>query len=45
MALTQKAKSVWEQDVGVISDSDWEEILEGVKTASPKMSDRLTELT
>lgn len=44
MALTQKAKSAWELDVGPIDDSDWGEILEGTKTASPKMLDRLTQL-
>lgn len=42
--VSQTAKIAWEQDIGPIDNSDWDEILEGVKTASPKLSDRLTQL-
>lgn len=41
--VIQKAKIEWEKDVGDISNTDWDEILENVKT-SPKLSDRLTQL-
>lgn len=33
--VVQKAKIRWERDVGAVSDSDWEELLENVKTTSP----------
>lgn len=42
--VSQSTKENWEQDIGPIDNTDWEEILEGVKTASPKMSDRPTQL-
>lgn len=42
--IAQKAKIKWEQDKGQIEDEDWDEILGGIKTASPKPSDRLTQL-
>lgn len=44
IAITQKAKIAWEQEVGPIDDADWYEILKGVETVSPKLSDRLTQL-
>ena len=42
--IMQVAKWKWERDLGPIEDTEWEEILEGVKTVSPKISDRLTQL-
>lgn len=42
--VSQLAKEKWEQDKGPIENPDWVEILEGIKTASPKLSDRLTQL-
>lgn len=42
--VSQTAKEKWEQNIGPIDNTDWEKILEGVKTASPKLSDRLTQL-
>lgn len=44
MTVIQRAKTDWEKDVGDISDTDWDEILENVKMTSPKLSDRLTQL-
>lgn len=38
------ARIRWEEDVGPIDDSDWEDILENVKKTSPKISERLTQL-
>lgn len=43
-AASHKAKTQWEQDIGPIDDADWNEILEGTKTVSPKMLDRLTQI-
>lgn len=42
--IIKTAKIRWEEDIGPIDDSDWDEILENVKKASPGLSDRLTQL-
>lgn len=44
ITIAQKAKAVWEQNTGPIKEADWDEILEGTKAVSPKLSDRLTKL-
>lgn len=42
--IIDRAKNRWEEDIGPIEDSDWEEALENVKKSSPTLSDRLTQL-
>lgn len=43
-ATAQKAKMEWEKDIGPIGEEDWDEIMEGTRLTSPKLSDRLTEI-
>lgn len=42
--IIDKAKVRWEEDIGPIDDSDWEEIIENVKKTSSRLSERLTQL-
>lgn len=42
--IIDTARIRWEDDLGPIDNSDWEDILENVKKTSPKISERLTQL-
>lgn len=42
--IIDTVKLRWEEDIGPVDDSDWNEVLENVKKVSPKLPERLTQL-
>lgn len=43
-AQARQLKSLWESDLGDVTDEDWEEVLASCKLVSPKLSDCFTHL-